>query len=262
MDRWLTEHGHLGGAVKDEPSQLSSNWFPITSLRSLIRYVGTPVGRSLWVAAIKSSKRPYVVAGMRLAVTFAEPSAIQIQVAPDIPIKTEYEMPSQAFMAGKSSPKMPMLKSAEVWRIVVDMLRQGWRGICAISCGLMPHEMTAPVCPGPMSAKTLLLRRLGCRLQMSQESAESGSWWVFGASARYATIAAVQCWPADLTIPASSASYSHETSSPKALWTHRHVQDCCTAGTARHSATDPGMLSDSGPAICDDGVPGSGSSQI
>ena len=140
MDRWLTVHGHLAGAVKDGPSQLSSNWFPITSLPPLIRFVGTSVGRPLWDAAIKSCKLP-MRASMRLAVTFAEPSEVQMEVGPDIPIKTEYEMPTQAFMDGKPPPKMPMLKSADARRMVVDMLRQGWEAF-ALSRGLKEHEMS------------------------------------------------------------------------------------------------------------------------
>ena len=140
LDRWLTVHGHLAGAVQDEPSLLSSNWFPITSLPPLIRYLGTPVGRLLWDAAIKNCKLP-MRASMRLAVTFAEPSEIQMEVGPDIPIKTEYEMSTQAFMDGRPPPKMPMLKSADARRMVVDMLRQGWEAF-ALSRGLKEHEMS------------------------------------------------------------------------------------------------------------------------
>ena len=140
MDRWLTVQGHLAGAVKNEPSQLSSNWFPITSLPTLIRYLGTPAGRTLWDNAIKNCKLP-MRAHMRLAVTFAEPSEIQMEVGPDIPIKTEYEMNTQAFMDGKPPKNMPTLKSSDARRMVVDMLRQGWEAF-AQSRGLKRYEMS------------------------------------------------------------------------------------------------------------------------
>lgn len=140
MDQWLTVQGRMAGSVKDEPSQLSSNWFPITSLPSLVRYVGTPVGRGLWDEAIKNCKLP-MRAHMRLAATFAEPSEIQMEVGPDIPIKTEYEMTTQAFMDGSPPKNMPALKSVDACRMVVDMLRQGWEAF-AQSRGLKKHEMS------------------------------------------------------------------------------------------------------------------------
>jgi len=140
MDGWLNVQGHLSGAVKDEPSQLSSNWFPITSLPPRIRYIGTPVGRTLWDAAIKNCKVP-MRAHMRLAVTFAEPSEIQMEVGPNIPIKTEYEMATQAFMDGTPPRNMPEMKTSDARRVVVDMLRQAWETF-AQSRGLKPYEMS------------------------------------------------------------------------------------------------------------------------
>jgi len=80
-------------------------------------------------------------AHMRLAATFAEPSELQMEVGPDIPIKTEYEMPTQAFMDGKPPENMPALKSVDARRMVVDMLRQGWEAF-AQSRGLKKHEMS------------------------------------------------------------------------------------------------------------------------
>jgi hypothetical protein len=105
-----------------------------------VRYVGTPAGRGIWDDAIKNSKLP-MRAHMRLAATFAEPSEIQMEVGPDIPIKNEYEMPTQAFMDGKPPRDMPVLKGVDARRMVVDMLRQGWESFVR-SRGLKPHEMS------------------------------------------------------------------------------------------------------------------------
>lgn len=140
MDRWLAVQGHLAGAVKDETNFLSSNWFEITSMPALMRYVGTPAGRGVWDDFVKNSKLP-LRAHMRLAATFAEASELQMEVSPDIPIKTEYEMSTQAFMDGKPPKDMPALKSVDARRMVVDMLRQGWEAF-AQSRGLKKHEMS------------------------------------------------------------------------------------------------------------------------
>lgn len=78
---------------------------------------------------------------MRLAVTFAEPSEIQMEVGPDIPVKTEYEMPTQLFMEGKPPNGVPELKGVDARRMVVDMLRQGWDAF-AQSKGLKRYEMS------------------------------------------------------------------------------------------------------------------------
>jgi hypothetical protein len=139
MDRWLAVQGHLAGAVMDEPSRLSSNWFMITAMPALVRYVGTPAGRGIWDAAVKNCKIP-MRAHMRLAATFAEPSEIQMEVGPDVPIKNEYEMPTQSFMDGSPPRDMPVLKGVDARRMVVDMLRQGWEAF-AQSRGLERHEM-------------------------------------------------------------------------------------------------------------------------
>ena len=78
---------------------------------------------------------------MRLAVTFAEPSEIQMEVGPDVPIRTEYEMSTQLFMDGKPPNGVPDLKGVDARRMVVDMLRQGWETL-AQSRGLRRHEMS------------------------------------------------------------------------------------------------------------------------
>jgi hypothetical protein len=140
MDRWLAVQGHLAGALKDETSLLSSNWFEITSMPPLMRYVGTPAGRGVWDNFVKNSKLP-MRAHMRLAATFAEPSELQMEVGPDIPIKTEYEMSTQSFMDGKPPNGMPALKGVDARRMIVDMLRQGWEAF-AQSRGLKKHEMS------------------------------------------------------------------------------------------------------------------------
>lgn len=140
MDRWLAVQGHLAGAVKDEASFLSSNWFEITAMPSLMRYVGTPAGRGVWDNFVKNSKLP-MRAHMRLAATFAEPSELQMEVGPDLPIKTEYEMSTQAFMDGKPPKNMPVLKGVDARRMVVDMLRQGWEAF-AQSRGLKKYDMS------------------------------------------------------------------------------------------------------------------------
>lgn len=140
MDRWLAVQGHLAGAVNDESSDHSSNWLRITNLPPVVRYVGTPAGRGVWDEFVKKSKPP-MRAHMRLAATFAEPSEIQLEFSPDIPIKTEYEMPTQAFMDGKPPGGVPYLKGVDARRMVVDMLRQGWEAF-ALFRGLKKHEMS------------------------------------------------------------------------------------------------------------------------
>ena len=140
MQRWLGVQSRLAGAVHDTPSLLTSNWFPITALPSTIRYVRTPASRQSWDDALKECRIP-VRPHMRLAVTFAEPSEVQLAVGPDIPLRTEYEMPTQAFLNGRPPKNMPLLKGVDARRMAVDMLRQGWEAFAA-SRGLKRHEMS------------------------------------------------------------------------------------------------------------------------
>lgn len=109
------------------------------SLPDLIRYVGTPAGRPAWDEAITNCNLP-MRARMRLAATLVEASEIQLEVGPRIPIRTEYEMPMQAFMDGRLRTDMPALKGVHARRMVVHMLRQG-REAFVQSRGLKRHEM-------------------------------------------------------------------------------------------------------------------------
>ena len=140
MKRWLDLQGHLAGAVTGETSSYTSNWLPILSLPPLVRYVGTPAGRGAWDEFVKKSNPP-MRAYLRLAVTFAEPGVAQVEFGPDSPVRTEYEMPTQAFMDGRPPRGMPAMAGVDARRMVVDMLRQGWETF-ALSRGLVRYEMS------------------------------------------------------------------------------------------------------------------------
>lgn len=144
MQRWLRVQGHLAGAVRDTPSVLTSNWLPITALPPTVRYLGTPASRQSWDDALKTCRVP-LRPHLRMAVTFAEASEVQMEVGPSIPVRVEYEMPTQAFLEGRPPKNMPQLMGVDARRMAVDMLRQGWEALAA-SRGLRPHDMADKRC--------------------------------------------------------------------------------------------------------------------
>lgn len=58
MARWLQVQSRLSGAVREEPCELVSNWFPITKLPSAVRFVGSPVEKGVWEDGLKSCGVP------------------------------------------------------------------------------------------------------------------------------------------------------------------------------------------------------------
>ncbi len=126
MERWLKIQAHLSGAVREERSELISNWFPITALPPVVRFLGSPVDKETWEAEMKSCEVP-VRLDYRLAITFALPRNVQAGVAPCVPITTEYEVPTELFLQGRRPRDTAAVGGKEARATAVDFLRKDRR---------------------------------------------------------------------------------------------------------------------------------------
>lgn len=140
MARWLQVQSHLSGAIRAEPSELLSNWFPISALPPVVRFVRSPVEKDTWEAALKSCAVP-VRQHYRLAITFALLCDVQSGVQPSVPFTTEYEVPTELFLQGRAPRDTPQVAGRDARAMAVAFLRKGW-DVFAESRGLKRHEMS------------------------------------------------------------------------------------------------------------------------
>ena len=140
MARWLQVQAHLSGAVLEEPSELVSNWFPITALPPVVRFVGSPVEKSIWEAELKAYRVPDRQ-HYRLGITFALLSEVQSGVTPCVPVTTEYEVPTALFLQERAPRNTPQVAGRDARAMAVEFLRKGW-DVFASSRGLLRHEMS------------------------------------------------------------------------------------------------------------------------